>query len=68
MVLLVDENQQTKDGIRVYVKLQDDLTKGEFYDRIKQRYLETKYSNFPLKNCLVFKIVNILPVSMLKKA
>lgn len=68
LVLLVDESRKTKDGIRVYVKLQDDLTAGEFYDRIEQRFNETKYSSFPLKNCLVFKIIDILPVSMLKKA
>lgn len=67
LVLLVDESQNNKDGIRVYVKLQDDLTTGEFYDKIEQRLKETKYSNFLLKNCLVFKIINILPVSMLKK-
>ncbi|HNX29387.1 MAG TPA: hypothetical protein PKN87_08270 [Syntrophomonadaceae bacterium] len=68
MVLLADESRQTKEGIRVYVKLQDDLTAGEFYDRIKQRLEQTKYSSFPLKNCLVFKITDILPVSLLKKA
>ncbi len=68
MVLLADENRQSKDGIRVYVKLQDDLTAGEFYDRIKQRLQQTNYSSFALKNCLVFKITEILPVSMLKKA
>ncbi|HPF44012.1 MAG TPA: hypothetical protein PKV15_04885 [Syntrophomonadaceae bacterium] len=68
MVLLADENRKSKDGIRVYVKLQDDLTAGEFYDRIKQRLQQTNYSSFALKNCLVFKITEILPVSMLKKA
>lgn len=67
LVLLTDEARQTKDGIRVYIKLQDDLTAGEFYDRIKQRFIKTQYGNFPLKNCLVFKITDILPVSMLKK-
>ena len=67
MVLLVDEARQTKDGIRVYVKLQDDLTTGEFYDRIKQRLQQTNYSSFALKNCLMFKITKILPVSLLKK-
>lgn len=67
MVLLVDEARQAKDGIRVYVKLQDDLTAGELYDRIKQRLQQTNYSSFVLKNCLVFKITNILPVSLLKK-
>lgn len=67
MVLLADESRQTKEGIRVYVKLQDDLTAGEFYDRIKQRLERTKYGSFPLKNCLVFKITDILPVSLLKK-
>lgn len=67
MVLLVDEARQAKDGIRVYVELQDDLTAGEFYDRIKQRLKQTNYSSFTLKNCLVFRITNILPVSLLKK-
>ena len=67
MVLLVDEARQAKDGIRVYVKLQDDLTAGEFYDRIKQRLQQTNYSSFTLRNCLVFKITNILPISLLKK-
>lgn len=67
LVLLVDEAKQTKDGIRVYIKLQEDLTSGEFYDRIKQRFIKTQYGNFPLRNCLVFKITDILPVSLLRK-
>lgn len=66
MVLLTD-NEQTKDGIRVYVELIADQVEGEHYERIKKRLENTRYGNFPLKNCLVFKIVNILPVSMLKK-
>ena len=67
MVLLADESRQTKEGIRVYIKLQDDLTAGDFYDRIKQRFKGSNYGNLPLKNCLVFKILKILPVSLLKK-
>lgn len=66
LVLLTD-NEKTKDGIRVYVELQDDQIEGEYYDRIKKRLESTKYSDFPLKNCLVFKITSILPISMLKK-
>lgn len=66
MVLLTD-NDKSKDGIRVYVELLDDLQEGEYYERIKKRLDNTAYSNFPLKNCLVFKITNILPVSLLKK-
>ncbi|MEN6351325.1 MAG: hypothetical protein ABFD08_18285 [Syntrophomonas sp.] len=66
MVLLTDGNN-SKDGIRVYVELQDDLQEGPYYERIKARLENTSYSRFPLKNCLVFRITNILPVSMLKK-
>jgi len=66
MVLLTD-NEQTKDGIRVYVELTDDQVEGEYYKRIRKRLEKTRYRDFPLKNCLVFKIVDILPVSMLKK-
>jgi len=65
MVLLTN-NKQSKDGIRVYVEMQDDLVSGEYYNRIRQRMDESNYSRFPLKNCLVFKIIDILPVSMLK--
>ncbi|MGI5912538.1 MAG: hypothetical protein ACOX6E_08195 [Syntrophomonadaceae bacterium] len=66
MVLLTD-NEKTKDGIRVYVELKEDQVAGEYYEQIKKRLEGTRYANFPLKNCLVFKIINILPVSMLKK-
>ena len=66
MVLLTD-NDKSKDGIRVYVELSDDLQEGEYFDRIKKRLDNTAYKNFPLKNCLVFKIANILPVSLLRK-
>lgn len=65
LVLLTD-NQKTKDGIRVYVRLIEDQQQGEYYDRIKKRLKDTRYRNFPLKNCLVFEIADILPVSMLK--
>ncbi len=65
MVLLTDGNK-SKDGIRVYVELEDDLTEGEYYERINKRFEMTGYAKFKLKNCLVFKIVNILPISMLK--
>lgn len=66
MVLLTD-GQKTKDGIRVYVQLADDLTEGEYYERIRKRLDGTRYAAFPLKNCLVFKITDILPVSMLRR-
>jgi hypothetical protein len=66
-LVLITDNQETKDGIRVYVELVDDLTEGPYYDRIKARLEATRYGRFPLKNCLVFKITNILPVSMLKR-
>lgn len=67
MVLLTD-NVQRKDGIRVYVELKDDITTGEYYERIRRRMDDGNYSSFPLKNCLVFKINEILPISMLKPA
>ncbi len=66
LVLLSPDNQ-TKDGVRVYVQLEDDQQEGEYFDRIKARLDQTAYAAFPLKNCLVFKITDILPVSMLKK-
>ncbi|QGU00446.1 hypothetical protein SYNTR_1852 [Candidatus Syntrophocurvum alkaliphilum] len=66
LVLLTD-NERTKDGIRVYVELKEDQTQGEYYDRIKKRLDQTKYCNFELKNCWVFKVTKILPVSMLKR-
>ncbi len=66
LVLLSSDNQ-TKDGVRVYVQLEDDQQEGEYFDRIKARLDQTAYAAFPLKNCLVFKITDILPVSMLKK-
>ena len=67
LVLLTD-NEKTKDGIRVYVELVEDQQEGPYYDRIEQRLQDTRYSSFELKNCLVFKITDILPVSLLKKA
>jgi len=66
LVLLTPDNQ-TKDGVRVYVELIADQAEGEYFERIKKRLGQTPYANFPLKNCLVFKITAILPVSMLKK-
>lgn len=66
MVLLTD-GEKSKDGIRVYVELIGDYTEGEYYERIRERLLKTRYASFPLKNCLVFRITDILPVSMLKK-
>lgn len=66
MVLLTD-NARTKDGIRVYVELKEDQTEGEYFERIRKRLADTRYAAFPLKNCLVFKITDILPVSMLKQ-
>jgi predicted pyridoxine 5'-phosphate oxidase superfamily flavin-nucleotide-binding protein len=67
LMVLLTEGQATKDGIRVHVELKQDLTEGAYYERIKTRLAQTKYAGFPLKNCLVFKIVDILPISMLKK-
>ncbi|MGE5381012.1 MAG: hypothetical protein ACM3NT_08115 [Methylocystaceae bacterium] len=64
MVLITDNNTR-KDGIRVYVELIDDQTSGEYYDRVKMRLLNSNYRQFPLKNCLVFKIIGIAPVSTL---
>lgn len=65
LVLLTDG--ETKDGIRVYVELAADLTEGPLFDRIRAR-LDTKpYRDFPLKNCLVFRITDIQPVSTLKR-
>lgn len=67
LVLLTD-NQTSKDGIRVYVRLADDQTSGPHYDRIKERLQNSNYHQFPLKNCLVFKITGIAPVSTLALA
>ncbi len=66
-LVLLTPDQHTKDGIRVYVELTEDQQEGEYYDRIRARLDQTSYSHFPLRNCLVFKITDILPVSMLKK-
>lgn len=66
LVLLTPDNK-TKDGVRVYVRLKEDQQQGEYFDRIKARLAQTAYAGFPLKNCLVFEIIDILPVSMLKK-
>lgn len=66
-LVLLTPDQKTKDGVRVYVELADDQQEGEYFDRIKARLDKTAYVNFPLRNCLVFKITDILPVSMLKK-
>jgi len=66
MVLVTDE-QGKKDGIRVYVRLAEDLTEGPYYERIKARLQATPYRDFPLKNCLVFKITGIAPISTLKR-
>ncbi len=65
LVLLTTDNK--KDGIRVYVELAEDQQEGYFFERIKDRLKNTAYASFSLKNCLVFRVVNILPVSMLKK-
>ncbi len=66
-LVLLTPDGQTKDGIRVYVELAEDQQEGEYFDRIQARLDKTAYGNFQLKNCLVFRIVDILPVSMLKK-
>lgn len=67
LVLLTDENRQTKDGVRVYVELEDDTTGGEYFERLQRKLSQTPYGEFPLKNCLIFKITAIVPVSTLKK-
>lgn len=64
MVLIFDENM-TKDGIRIAVELVADETSGPNFDRMQQQLLQTSYARFPLKNCLVFKITDILPISTL---
>lgn len=66
-LVLLTADESTKDGIRVYVELADDQQEGAYFERIKERLKNTAYASFPLKNCLVFKVVDILPVSMLKK-
>jgi len=66
-MVLVPDGQGRKDGIRVYVRLVDDLTEGPYYDRIKARLESTPYRDFPLKNCLVFKVTGIAPISTLKR-
>ncbi len=66
-LVLLTPDQKTKDGVRVYVELTEDQQEGEYFDRIKARLQNTAYANFPLRNCLVFKINEILPVSMLRK-
>ncbi len=67
LVLVTDEQKQTKDGIRVYVELEDDTDHGEYFERLKDKLAQTPYRQFPLKNCLIFKITAIVPVSTLKK-
>jgi len=66
-LVLLTPDGKTKDGIRVYVELVADQQEGEYFDRIQARLDTTVYGNFHLKNCLVFRVVDILPVSMLKK-
>ena len=66
-LVLLTPDQHTKDGIRVYVELTEDQQEGEYYDRIRARLDQTSYSHFPLRNCLVLKLAEILPVSLLKK-
>jgi hypothetical protein len=66
-LVLLTPDDRTKDGVRIYVELQADLQEGVYFERIKARLDRTNYRAFPLKNCLVFKIVDILPVSMLRR-
>lgn len=65
MVLQFDQNQ-TKDGIRVAVELVGDETSGPLFDRMAARLAGTRYKGFPLKNCLVFRIKDVFPVSTLQ--
>jgi hypothetical protein len=66
MVLVLGE-AQTKEGIRVYVELVSDETEGANFERMRARLDNTKYRDFPLKNCLVFRITGIAPISTLGK-
>lgn len=65
LVLTFDE-AQTKEGIRVAVEMIGDETSGPNYQRMRGRLDQSRYKRFPLKNCLIFKIVEILPISTLK--
>ncbi len=64
MVLVLDQNH-SKDGIRVAVELVGDETEGPNYDMMKAKLEASRYGRFPLKNCLIFKITGILPISTL---
>lgn len=65
MVLTFDQDQ-TKDGVRVAVEMIGDETSGPNYLHMRDRLDKTRYQRFPLKNCLIFKVVDILPISTLK--
>lgn len=64
MVLVFGEDM-AKDGIRVAVELVGDENMGPKFDRMQELLLQTNYRRFPLKNCLVFKVTDILPISNL---
>lgn len=66
-MVLISDNVKTKDGVRVYVELIDDLQSGPMYERAKARLENSNYSSFPLLNCLVFKVTAIAPISTLKQ-
>ncbi|MGE5397364.1 MAG: pyridoxamine 5'-phosphate oxidase family protein [Chitinophagales bacterium] len=67
-MVLVFDGEKRKDGIRVSVELTGDETDGPNFQRIKDRLNKTKYRDFPLKNCLVFRATDVIPVSTLGKA
>jgi len=64
MVLVFDQNQ-SKDGIRVAVELAGDETEGPNFEMMNKKLQASRYGRFPLKNCLIFKIKAIMPVSSL---
>jgi len=67
-MVLITDNEKSKDGIRVYVELKDDVTEGPYYERIKARLEKSRYRDFPLKNCLIFRITGIAPISTLRQS
>lgn len=64
-LVLTFDDAGRKNGVRVYVTLTADETCGERFDRLVERLGRTPYHTFPLKNCLVFTITSIQPVSTL---
>ena len=67
MVLQVDQEKATKDGIRISVQLTEALTEGDYFERMAEKLAASSYSSFPLKHCLVFKVIDILPITFMQK-